>query len=427
MARTDQPQYNYSNIDRGNNQRLSSDNSQLNQSQNQAYIARPTTQIQNQQTNLEGVSTAPNQQASVIAPIQQNNPNIQTEESQILKPVTGAPISNNPNGTIVATDLPDYSQLDEQANLVSKVQAAYQNSYQKYYQQIALYIQKQQDFYQKQVEDLASKNKILVESGLKAKSPEHFRRDLLGRLIALSEESRFIGKLKVHLKALSFATMIGLVVLFIQFNPIIVGALKSKISPANNSKLPTIIEPTSSENIGPDPKIIIPRIGVNAPVIYDIPEAENDPVQKGLERGTVRYANTSSPGQSGNTVILGHSSSNIFSPGEYKYIFVKLKELEVDDVIYLHYEGKRYAYKVVIAKKIVKPEDFTYIAPTEKPSVTLITCDPPGTNKNRLVVQAVQISPDPSTNEQATPLINTEGTTPTEVPSSAPSFWDRIF
>ena len=58
-------------------------------------------------------------------------------------------------------------------------------------------------------------------------------------------------------------------------------------------------------------------------------------------------------------------------------------------------------------------------------SATLITCDPPGTSLNRLVVVGEQISPDPKGNtvvEQKTPTLTDKGV----LPSNSTSLWQRI-
>ena len=83
-------------------------------------------------------------------------------------------------------------------------------------------------------------------------------------------------------------------------------------------------------------------------------------------------------------------------------------------------------YKVTVAKKVVPPTDVSALTPTDVPTVTLFTCDPPGTNINRLIVQAVQIDPDPTaatgnTNAQTSPNKSNP------LPSVAPSIWDKLF
>jgi sortase A len=142
---------------------------------------------------------------------------------------------------------------------------------------------------------------------------------------------------------------------------------------------------------GNTPEIIIPKINVEIPVVYDVNTIEEAAVEKGLERGVVHYANTSLPGQDGNVVIFGHSSNNIFNPGKYKFAFVLLSRLENGDTFYLQKDGKRYTYQIY-KKQIVNPSNVGVLTDAEKSATaTLITCDPPGTSTNRLVV--VGLSP----------------------------------
>lgn len=138
----------------------------------------------------------------------------------------------------------------------------------------------------------------------------------------------------------------------------------------------------------------------------------------------MHYYNTADPGQNGNGVIFGHSSSNILNSGKYKFAFVLLRKLEKDDVFYLEKDSKRYAYKVY-DKKIVPPSDVSVLYRNDKPaSMTLITCDPPGSSVNRLVVVGEQISPDPATNGAAPTDKPSE---PAILPSNSQSLWSRIW
>jgi sortase A len=229
-----------------------------------------------------------------------------------------------------------------------------------------------------------------------------------------------------HFKPLLAAVTVGAVFLLINYNQVLVGAVKQYVAPGNVATTPVIVEPNAAANVGNDPKIIIPKIGVEAPVVYDVTSVAESAYQAGLERGVVRLGNTANPGTKGNVVIGGHSSNNVFNAGKYKYVFVNLKRLDVGDIFYLNYEGKRYTYKITVAKKIISPKETSVLAQTEKPTVTLFTCDPPGTNVNRLIVQAEQIDPSPdvapaNTNQQTT--VNKEN----PLPSVAPSLWDRLF
>ena len=177
--------------------------------------------------------------------------------------------------------------------------------------------------------------------------------------------------------------------------------------------------------IGPEPKIIIPKINVEFPVVYDEPSIDEGAVQKALERGVLHYATTSNPGELGNTVIFGHSSNNILNRGKYKFAFVLLKRLEIGDTFMLQKDSKRYIYKVY-DKKVVKPEEVDVLGtmPDRTATATLITCDPPGTSLNRLVVIGEQISPDPTGNVASS--VKSEGEAPTILPSNAPSLWHRL-
>ncbi len=316
----------------------------------------------------------------------------------------------------------------------------YHQSWQSYWQQY--YHQYYSDYYNKyfgkvkvdvddfrvqstsKLNEMAQDNRRLVEQKQRLEDPEAIRRDILNRIVERGKESSFWSKVRHHVRALVVAGLAAGVVLFIQFNPVVVGAVKQYLGPSSAANLPSIIEPSSSSSVNQNPTLIVPKIGLKVPVVYDEPSYENAAVQKALERGVVRYWNTANPGESGNVAILGHSSNNLLNAGSYKYAFVNLRRLEADDVIYLDYQNVRYAYKVT-EKKVVAPTELSYIKPTEKPSLTLITCDPPGTDTNRLYVRAEQISPSPAKNKVVEREDNSNNIQ--EIPSTAPSFWSNVF
>ncbi len=235
------------------------------------------------------------------------------------------------------------------------------------------------------------------------------------------------GKLnaKHHFKSLLFglglAGFVGLVITFVFFNEVFIAPF---ISPSRTVSATPIIG-NSVTDIGPEPKIIIPKINLEVPVVYDLGTIEEEVVQNNLEDGVVHYAASPEPGKKGNTVIVGHSSNNILNSGRYKFAFVLLKRLENDDVFYIHKDGVRYTYKV-FEKKIVPPTDVSVLGPSSRDNtITLITCDPPGTSINRLIVVAEQISPDPKGNIEAE--IDPEDFQQSEeLPSNAPSLWSRL-
>lgn len=301
----------------------------------------------------------------------------------------------------------------------------YSDYYDKYFGEVKGKVDEHHQKSHQKLAELFEDNKKLVDQKKRLEDPEGIRRDLLNRVVERGKESSFWSKVRVHVRALIAASTVAMLFLFVQFNPVVVGAVKQYLGPASSASLPSIIEPSSSSEVNQTPTIIIPKIGVKAPVVYDEPSPYNEPVQKALERGVIRYWDTSSPGETGNVAILGHSSNNLLNAGKYKYVFVNLKKLENDDIIYLDYQSKRYAYKVT-DKTILPPDDLSYIRPTDTPSVTLITCDPPGTSQKRLYVRAEQISPDPSLNKKTERQAELEDSIK-EVPNTAPSFWSNIF
>lgn len=229
-----------------------------------------------------------------------------------------------------------------------------------------------------------------------------------------------------HLKSLAFGlgmgSMVLVLLLFGFFNERVIAPF---ITPSRTvSSTPLVIDPSTTA-VGPESKIIIPKINVEIPVIYDSPSIKEADIQKALEGGVVHYPITSKPGETGNGAIFGHSSNNILNKGKYKFAFVLLKELEQGDTFMIHKDGKRYVYKV-FKKKVVPPTDLSVLEDTDKPAtIALITCDPPGTSINRLVVWGEQISPEPSANV-ASSAQKQDKIQPASLPSDAPTLWERI-
>lgn len=225
---------------------------------------------------------------------------------------------------------------------------------------------------------------------------------------------------KSLLFGLSLAGLVGLIITFTFFNEVFIAPF---ISPSKSVSATPIIGNQSTE-VGPEPKIIIPKINLEVPVVFGLGTIEEDDIQDALEDGVVHYSSTPNPGETGNSVIVGHSSNNILNSGKYKFAFVLLKRLETEDTFFVQKGGVRYTYKVY-KKEVVGPNDVSVLNTQDKPNtMTLITCDPPGTSINRLIITAEQISPDPSKNTASTaPTLTSEEAT---LPSNAPSLWSRL-
>ena len=237
------------------------------------------------------------------------------------------------------------------------------------------------------------------------------------------------GKLsrKQHLKSLGFGLSVGFItvaiLLFGFFNERIIAPF---ITPSRNiSSTPLILDPGSAA-VGKASKLIIPKINVEVPVVYDVETVEEADVQSGLERGVVHYATTSNPGEKGNGAIFGHSSNNILNRGKYKFAFVLLSRLESGDTFYIEKGGVRYVYKI-FEKKVVSPEEVGVLGAVSGKTSTmaLITCDPPGTTISRLVVWGEQISPDPVKNIASTALATDNQ--PASLAGNPESLWSRMW
>jgi LPXTG-site transpeptidase (sortase) family protein len=228
---------------------------------------------------------------------------------------------------------------------------------------------------------------------------------------------------KQYLKSLGFGLSVGafvlVVFLFGFFNERIIAPF---IQPSRNVTGTPII---SDSTVSSASEVIIPKINVEIPVVYDINTIDETAIEKGLESGVVHYADTALPGQNGNAVVVGHSSNNILNKGKYKFAFVLLNRMQIGDTFYLQKDGKRYTYQIY-ERKVVEPTDVSILAPTDKPATaTLVTCDPPGTSLHRLVVIGQQISPDPSSNI-ASATQNTLATSAQLLPGNSPTLWSRM-
>ncbi len=233
------------------------------------------------------------------------------------------------------------------------------------------------------------------------------------------------GKLQIphRLRPVVGAVLSGFAVFAIFNSQVIIGQVQYIINPGTGTG--SNVSAALDETVGPEPLIIIPKINVSAPVVYDVTTFSEQAVQKGLERGVVHYGNTALPGQLGNNVIVGHSSNNWWASGKYKFAFVLLEKLEVGDTFILNYESKRYVYEIT-TKKVVDPKDTSVLSQsTEVPITTLVTCTPIGTSLNRLIIVGKQISPKPGT--EISPVATAAPTANDKIlPGNTPSIIDKV-
>ncbi|HSM58840.1 MAG TPA: sortase [Candidatus Sulfomarinibacteraceae bacterium] len=99
-----------------------------------------------------------------------------------------------------------------------------------------------------------------------------------------------------------------------------------------------------------------------------------------LKKGVAQHIGSAAPGQAGNMILAGHNDV-------YGEVFRDLDQLAPGDEIVVSSERQAHVY-VVREMVIVEPTDVSVMAPTDFPSLTLISCYPYRVNTKRIVVFA---------------------------------------
>lgn len=264
----------------------------------------------------------------------------------------------------------------------------------------------------------------LSQSMTRDEAMYNLRSELLGKVRTSASKVRTSR----HFVPITAAIGVMLVFLFLQYNRVLFANVEAYISPGNIDPANIIIDPSTNIAVSADPKLIIPKINVDVPVLYNTTPDYNSQMaamQNGVAYFGIPGAN-SKPGQVGNTVLSGHSSNDVIDQGSYKFIFARLDHLTVGDTIFVNYQSVRYSYTVT-KMQVVSPTNVSALVySTTNPILTLITCTPLGTSLNRLLVTAEQVSPDP-TKATAAPVSSSSAASATSIPGSSPTFLQRIF
>lgn len=125
-------------------------------------------------------------------------------------------------------------------------------------------------------------------------------------------------------------------------------------------------------------RLIIPKLGVDTIVVEGTS-------LKALEAGAGHYPGTPLPGQSGNVTIAGHRTMN----GKP---FAGLDRLAVGDEIQLATPMALHTYEVQSLPWVIAANDWSVTSQTSEALLTLTTCHPKGSDRQRLVVRSKLIS-----------------------------------
>ena len=320
-----------------------------------------------------------------------------------------------------------------------KYHTAWQDYYQKYYSEYYLnaakeYVAKQQV---KAIREEAVKRE--VEQTYTGKTPAEIAHNMSSDSEEQAKQGAF--KARIQEKAMERAKTtsrrkklipvfagiaVTLTILFLQYNRMIFAPIAAYVSPGDSpaGEISAVDPTVTLTKVSAENKLIIPKLNVDVPLNFGI---GLDGVMEAMNRGVVHYrinGASAFPGEVGNFVVMGHSAGDIYSGNQYKFIFSGLERLEVGDIMYVHYNSTRYTYKMVSNEIIWPTEVSKLIINTDKPLMTLVTCWPLGTSRQRLLIHAEQISP--STEEAVAQEEVDEVFTEAELPQNEDTLFDRI-
>jgi LPXTG-site transpeptidase (sortase) family protein len=166
--------------------------------------------------------------------------------------------------------------------------------------------------------------------------------------------------------------------------------------PTPTATPPPTPQPTPKPSDAPVARLRIPKIGVDAHIVQLGIDAQGymEVPQEPLDIGW--YGFTAHPSFEGNAVFAGHVDSARIGPA----IFWNLRRVVVGDEIDVALsDGTTYTYRVISAESFSSREAPVeeIIGPTERDSITLITCDGVFNTRTheydrRLVVRAEKIT-----------------------------------
>lgn len=128
----------------------------------------------------------------------------------------------------------------------------------------------------------------------------------------------------------------------------------------------------------------IPELDLKVAVVRGTSQAQ-------LAKGPGWYEESALPGQ-GNTCIAGHRTMH----GAW---FRHVDRLQPGDPLILTFAGQKYVYRVEEVFPVAN-SDWSVIQPTGYVALTLTTCHPPGSARQRLVVRAALVKDRPGHDDE---------------------------
>ena len=392
---------------------------------------RPTTPIvvpPRQSTGPVGERSHNEQEAANVVRTQLNQIYQQDPNTTDLVPVSSGASPQNLQYAHQQSDIAnpyerthDETAHEIQANTWQKYHSAWQSYYQQYYER----------YYVSQVHE-AKKSLESEFVHTPEKDPvvttDEAMYDLRSKLRQhISARATNVRKSRHFMPAVA-ATLVMLIFVFLQYNRVLFASVEAYVSPGSLSTSALIVDPSTTTSVSAEPKLIIPKISTEVPIVWDANAADQNSLNTAMDKGVAWFninGASARPGEAGNFVLSGHSSNDWLDKGDYKFIFARLDQLNEGDTIYVNYNSTRYTYQVT-GKQVVKPTNVAALTQTTtKPILTLVTCTPLGTAIDRLLVFADQVSPDP--NKAATSTTSADSTSAARIPRNSPTFFERLF
>ena len=128
-------------------------------------------------------------------------------------------------------------------------------------------------------------------------------------------------------------------------------------------------------------EIQIPKIGLVHPVFEGVTLTV-------IDHGPGHWPGSANPGQLGNAVFAGHRVT-------HSHPFRRINELVPGDEIIFKMQNGTFVYQMT-KSQIVTPKDVHIVNPTQDATLTLFACHPPGSARQRYVVNGVFVSATPA-------------------------------
>jgi sortase A len=304
---------------------------------------------------------------------------------------------------------------------VEEYHKAWQEYYRKYYQyHFGQEMQKKDEEHKAEVQNLLSQeDEIDQNARLMQRLRQQVRNKTHSRVRKFRRSKHYIP--------IVLGLAVFLTLLFIQYNRAFFAFITAYITPVGNA---SGLEMLSTDDASGPSRLMIPKINVSVPINFNC--ALDQASQRAcMKNGIMHFAVSGAdalPGQFGNFALSGHSSNDAFGGGDYKFIFAQLPRLVEGDLAYVNYENVRYTY-VVYDVKVVDPDNVSALQiGNDRPVMTLITCYPIGTARQRMLIFMNQIAPAPGGDAagDAAPVEDVEGRFAGVTPTLLERLWARV-